>query len=495
MEVVFSELDLDIRSSMKEIKILDKEIAFLTSELHLAKQQQKEALKALANSNMPPQPAIDCGLDPHVQQRGPPTVLLLDAVVAAPAPVEEQSRTQQPHVDITQLEHRKEKELLDAQRQDVAGAVSGVGVHVQGPNPSTVDRPGEAGAGEASPAAAPTVPSLTAEGIKKRLLQVLRHLRDTAACCRQISDLDRGFSNMLKTTYKELYDSLKEVTSKGVAAKSSLVNASGTAAAAAVASVTACGSVSKDANRSGMLATAADNTAAPAPSSAAMKPMETPTGAGVQSTAGPAATTPGGGRASNVQTSNARNLSALALLVHSKRLHQQADGSCGPTIVTRDLDQPPAKRTARATLFAPPGSRLPALYDGLPPARVAASLSQGSPLEAGPALPAAQFIEQAPVALRLHANELQAVTIELASTEARVDGRLQSVGREATPYGCVTAHGDDGAGGSGGGGGGEDISLQKLQEQARTTSRAARSPQMSAPQLPVGTAADRRMGN
>ncbi|EFJ41487.1 hypothetical protein VOLCADRAFT_98552, partial [Volvox carteri f. nagariensis] len=186
-------------------------------------------------------------------------------------------------------------------------------------------------------------------------------------CLLQIPDLDRGFSNLLKKTYKELYDSLKELTSKG----STKPGPPGTSSAAPPAASgrgpeTPPGLNQSQQPRTGTTPPPPDVRSHVALAEAAL------VGSSAQTAAGLAA-----GNSASSQPTSARDLSALARLVHAKRLHQQADGAAA----SRENDHPAPRRPARVPTPASSASgaaRLAALYDGLPPARVATGSCQGT---------------------------------------------------------------------------------------------------------------------
>ncbi|GLC41631.1 hypothetical protein PLESTF_000271100 [Pleodorina starrii] len=328
---------------------------------------------------------------------------------------------------------------------------------------------------------------LSAEDIKKRLLQVLRHLRDTAAVCRQIPDLDRNFSNMLKSTYKTLYDSLKEVTPSKAAGRPA--PAAGAAAAAATG-----GRSSENGGRNSSQAAGAKKAAAGASTGAAAAPA-------VQAASDPPFV---GAEPAAAGTARTRDLSALARLVHAKRLHQQADGGAA----ARDADQPPARRPARVpTPATSAGARLPTLYDGLPPARVLPAPGHATPetaAEAAEPQPLPQALETAAAtgqgAGRVSgAAPLREATLDASGTGTEA-GRAPEPASSSAPAEGTSVRGiaaRQGAGGrsdgAGGGGGGQAAvsppcsPSQQLLEQARASGgEVARSLLLRTAQPPAG---------
>ncbi|GIL54976.1 hypothetical protein Vafri_10646 [Volvox africanus] len=341
LDAVFNALELEVRNSVAEVKGLEQGILSLEGELEQALRQRGHALSALASMSLERPANAISDPDVHILKNSPAN----DVVTKLAVSMGQQPRADEQHADQGQPMPRRDDNSHAVQRSEgieAAPQYPGLGVDpknasAQGLHPTTAQC---SNTEEPNPP-----PTLNADDIKKRLLQVLRHLRDTAAFCREIPDLDRGFSNMLKKTYKELYDSLKELTSK---------NAGSRPAKDATAPKPAPGGVN----------TARQATAQP--------DAETQAPNSTQWVRGPVAV----GSASTcvfAKPTNPRDFSALARLIHAKRLHQQADGAAA-----RDPDQAPVRRVTRAT-YAYGNSRQPTLYDGLPPTRVAAGPSQGAP--------------------------------------------------------------------------------------------------------------------
>ncbi|GIL82874.1 hypothetical protein Vretimale_8375 [Volvox reticuliferus] len=341
LDANFNALELEVRNYVVEVKGLEHGILSLEGELELALQQREHALNALASMNSERPAAVVKNTDVHIQHYSP-----TNGVITEPAgSLEQPLPTEEQHADQGQPIRRQNDNSHAVQRRE--------GIDAAPNHPGHNDGPKNATAQVLHPVITPCSdaeklnPSITlnADDIKKRLLQVLRHLRDTAAFCREIPDLDRGFSNMLKKTYKELYDSLKELTSKSAGSRPATD-------ATAPNFALGCANAIRQAT--------------------AQPTAETQVPTSTQRTPGPVAI----GSASTgacAQPTSSRDLSALARLIHAKRLHQQTDG-----VAVRDPDQASVRRLGRAT-YASGNSRLPTLYDGLPPTRVAAGPSQGPP--------------------------------------------------------------------------------------------------------------------
>ncbi|GLI67317.1 hypothetical protein VaNZ11_011504 [Volvox africanus] len=341
LDTVFNSLELEVRSSVAEVKGLDQGILSLEGELELALRQREHALNALASMSLARSANSVSDSDVHIRKNSPAIDVVREPVVS----MEPQLQMDEQHADQGQPMPWQNGSSHAVQRSEDIEAAPQYPVLTGDPKyvPARGLRPTTAPCSnteEQNPS-----PTLNADDVKKRLLQVLRHLRDTAAFCREIPDLDRGFSNMLKKTYKELYDSLKELTSKSSGSRP---------ANDATAPRPAPGGAS-----TARQATAQPDAETQAPNSTQRAPG--PVAVGSASTGAFA------------QPTSSRDLSALARLIHAKRLHQQADGAAA-----RDPDQAPVRRIARATC-ASRNSRQPTLYDGLPPTRVAVGPSQGAP--------------------------------------------------------------------------------------------------------------------
>ncbi|GLI61644.1 hypothetical protein VaNZ11_004067 [Volvox africanus] len=305
LDAIFNTLELEVRSSVAEIYGIEQGILSLEGDLELALRQREHALNALASTSLEHQANAVNDTNVHIQQNSAARDVITEPVVS----FEQQLPREEQHAD--QVLHP-----TTATRSNAEEPIRGL--------------------------------ALNADDMKKRLLQVLRHLRDTASFCREIPDLDRGFSNMLKKIYKELYDSLKELTSKSAGSRP---------ATDVTAPRSAPGGAS--AARQAIMPT---NAEAQALNSTQRGPEPVAIGSGSTGAC--------------AQPTSSRDLSALARLIHAKRLHRQADGGAA-----RDPNQAPVRRLACAT-YACGNFREPTLYDGLPPTRVAVGPSQGA--SAGP---------------------------------------------------------------------------------------------------------------
>ncbi|GIL56079.1 hypothetical protein Vafri_11543 [Volvox africanus] len=344
LDAIFNTLELEVRSSVAEINGIEQGILTLEGELELALRQRELALNALACTSLE-NLASAVNDTVHIQQNSPAHDVITESAISLEQqlPAEEQHAYQGQPIprqgdNSHAVQQRREGVNAAPQYPRLNGDSENASAQVLQPTATPCSNAEEANQGL----------TVNADDTKKRLLQVLRHLRDTAAFCREIPDLDRGFSNMLKKTYKELYDSLKELTSKSAGSRP---------ANDATASRSEPGGASV-----ARQAITLPNAEAQAPNSTQRAPG--PVAIGSASTGACA------------QPTSSRDLSALARLIHAKRLHQQADGAAA-----RDPDQAPVRRVARAT-YACGNSRQLTLYDGLPPTRVAAGPSQGAP--AGP---------------------------------------------------------------------------------------------------------------